>query len=78
MPDFDDEILEVVEADSKKERKRKRDRGSGKSKKKKTQGDVNIILLMDGPSRQVTRKGKYVDEADMQRSRAPSNSLKVL
>ncbi|KAJ3997325.1 plus-3-domain-containing protein [Lentinula boryana] len=72
MSDFDDELLELVEADPSKERKRKRSGGSkakGSHSSKRRKADVSD----DDPESEEEEDdpypldGKYVDETDMQR-----------
>ncbi|KAJ3976042.1 hypothetical protein EV361DRAFT_817349, partial [Lentinula raphanica] len=72
MSDFDDELLELVEADPSKERKRKRSngsksKGSHSSKRRKADVSDDEPESEEGEDDPYPLDGKYVDEADMQR-----------
>ncbi|KAL0581688.1 RNA polymerase-associated protein rtf1 [Marasmius crinis-equi] len=69
MSDFDDELLELVEAGSEKEKKRKRSKSKPSSSKRRKAS----VSDDDGPESEEEEEdpypleGKYVDEADMNR-----------
>ncbi|KAJ4490436.1 hypothetical protein J3R30DRAFT_3421818 [Lentinula aciculospora] len=72
MSDFDDELLELVEADSSKERKRKRSnsskaKGSHSSKRRKADVSDDEPESEEEEDDPYPLDGKYVDEADMRR-----------
>ncbi|KAK1220627.1 RNA polymerase-associated protein rtf1 [Marasmius sp. AFHP31] len=70
MSDFDDELLELVEAGSEKEKKRKRTKSKSGASSKRRKASVSDD---DGPESEEEEddpyplEGKYVDEADMNR-----------
>ncbi|KAJ3925705.1 MAG: plus-3-domain-containing protein [Lentinula lateritia] len=73
MSDFDDELLELVEADPSKERKRKRSNGSKSKSSSHSSKRRKAEVSDDEPESEEEEDdpypldGKYMDEADMQR-----------